>query len=357
MSIELKGLEEWLRLGSIHTKRSETSISAEYKKPNDLTYSIHGGNVSVHHYIVGPMQGSYTDSIVTLSQFAILSYELNEPLSPADMRTTFGHFQDLFVLLTDSEYNISWPTIQLNEGQAAHDYTMYFLRNKTEDEPPRHYECPTNFVLLKESFGNVIENWLTKREQFGPGFYLYLGVRRGMKLYAEHRFVNLVWGMEALHRRKAASESTAERHAGERVTKILAQVSPAKDRKWLRGRLKYAHEPPLEQRIFEVIMELPINLERHRLRTFSNKCANLRNQISHFGTITHDKDYQSFMIELSHFADALAALYHSLILHEIGVGANIINQWVFDSFQSFRNKVRLVQVGLLDEDVLKPVAG
>ena len=42
----------------------------------------------------------------------------------------------------------------------------------------------------------------TKREEFGPGFYLYLGTRRGMALYAEHSFVNLIWGLEAFHRKK-----------------------------------------------------------------------------------------------------------------------------------------------------------
>ncbi|MDA9393123.1 hypothetical protein WN73_21680 [Bradyrhizobium sp. CCBAU 45394] len=62
---------------------------------------------------------------------------------------------------------------------------------------------------MRDAFGDIWSNWKQKREEFGPGFYLYLGTRRGLSLYPEHRFVNLIWGIEAFHRTEYAADAKA----------------------------------------------------------------------------------------------------------------------------------------------------
>ena len=54
-------------------------------------------------------------------------------------------------------------------------------------------------------FGAIWSRWKAMRDEFGPGFYLYLGLRRGMAMYIEHRFVNLIWGLEAFTARRAVA--------------------------------------------------------------------------------------------------------------------------------------------------------
>jgi len=39
---------------------------------------------------------------------------------------------------------------------------------------------------------------MEKRRKHGPGFYLFLGALRSREMYVEHRFANLVWGIDAL---------------------------------------------------------------------------------------------------------------------------------------------------------------
>jgi hypothetical protein len=89
---------------------------------------------------------------------------------------------------------------------------------------------------MQETFGHIVSAWRRKREQFGPGFYLYLGVRRGMQLYPEHRFVNLIWGIEAFRRRKHPEFPADEIKM--KACIIIEQVSEKKDKKWLKGMLK-----------------------------------------------------------------------------------------------------------------------
>jgi hypothetical protein len=78
----------------------------------------------------------------------------------------------------------------------------------------------------------------------GPGFYLYLGLRRGPPPYIENRFVTLITGLEALHRK--IKNDAEERSVKEKVSRIIASVVNKNDRKWLTSRLKNAHEPNLE---------------------------------------------------------------------------------------------------------------
>jgi len=139
-----------------------------------------------------------------------------------------------------------------------------------------------------------------------------------------------------------------------KVSRIVGQIELAKDKEWLETKLKNAHEPNLEQRIFDVLSEVPINLEADRVCSFAKRCAGLRNEISHFGSQRHGENYQEFFRELTDKSEALSVVYHALILHEIGIEEKILNWWIYEAFHSFRRKRALVEVGLLDAEALKP---
>ena len=125
------------------------------------------------------LASQYADKL-ELNEAVSLARRLEKPATLENMRMEFGLFEDLFVLLTDSEYPLKWPTIHLKDGKTKWAYKWYFLRVRPDEEPPKYYESPTNFIQLRAKFGDVVSAWLNKREKFGPGFYLYLAVRRGM---------------------------------------------------------------------------------------------------------------------------------------------------------------------------------
>ncbi len=354
LEIQLKGFEEWLRLGSITAIRTKSKISAKYARVKDIRYGLGNGNIEVKYHILGPQLGESREDTLELKETVSLVYRPEKPATLGDMRTEFGLFQELFILLTDSEYVLDWPSLRIRLGPKNREYKWYFWRLKTSEEPPKAHECVTNFVQLRDSFGDIVSAWRNKREEFGPGYYLYLGVRRGVKLYAEHRFVNLIWGIEALHRKKKIDEPEAELKVKEKVRRILDKIDVAKDKKWLESRLKTAHEPTLEQRIFDVLSSVPINLEDEKIRMFARRCAELRNDISHFGSQRHGGSYKDFLEELMKMSEALSIVYHMLILHEIGVEEEILKWWIYQGFKSYQNKRSLVDADLLDASVLKP---
>jgi ApeA N-terminal domain 1 len=252
-------------------------------------------------------------------------------------------------LLTGSDYSLEWPLVCFQNNSKC----RWYFRRLRSNEPLKdidYHNTITNFVELRDQFGSIWSKWVAKRAELCPGIYLYLGTRRGMPLYEEHRFVNLIWGVEAFHREKTRLwRSDALK---EKIDRIVGQVALETDKKWLRERLKHAHEPPLEQRIFEVFKTLPIGLDEGRLRAFSKACAKLRNDISHFGGDRHRESYLEFIRDLDRKSDALSILYHALLLHEVEIDATILSRWINDSFGSYAIKMHFAQAGLLDQNML-----
>jgi len=356
LEIDLTGLEEWFRLGSIESNRTETTLSVSYNQDGVEHFKFGNAEFAITYDLRGPSLGKYKTDKLQLTETVSLKITLRGPVTLTEMRDELGNFEDLFVLLTDSEYCLTWPTIAVQMEKRRWTYKWYSSRLHSDALPPRIHESPTNFAQIRGRFGDIASAWKKKREQFGPGFYLYLAVRRGMKFYVEHRFVNLIWGLEALHRKKHSgmSPAPAEVKLKAKIDRIVNQVKPAADRKWLEKRLKNAHELRLEQRIADVISGVPINLDVKNIRTCAKRCAELRNDISHFGSQRHGESYQEFVQELVKISEALAVVYHMLILYEIGIDEKTLNWWVYEGPRAYREKRALVEGGLLDANALKP---
>jgi hypothetical protein len=349
LEVALEGFEEWFRLGSIETVADESKLSATYSKPDDAVYASDDGTLSIQFRIDGAYPGTHRGDKLSLKELPSAVWSPTRASQLEEMQTEYGLLEDLLILLTDSDYCLDWPVVSPTKD--IH-YKWYFLRHKGRATvaAPEYFECWTNFIQLREQFGSIWASWKQKREEFGAGFYLYLGTRRGLKMYEEHRFVNLVWGIEAFHRVKMPPPDATR--LSEKIERIVNQVAGEKDKKWLSSRLRLAHEPSLAQRIFEVLEVLPIDLDQERLREFCDACAKLRNDISHFGRPQNASSSLTFIRELDRRSTSLTTLYHALLLLEIGVDVRIVRYWVCEGVSSFSIKRNFVEAGLLDPAVL-----
>jgi len=350
--VPLAGFEEWLRLAAIKVTSSNRVVSVKYKRPKDAVYPTADGKLSIHFESAGDSSGTVFGMTLSLKETASAVLRFRKPLALKDLIAQYQLLEDLLLVLTGSDHTLDWPWIAADKTAR---YRLYFpkLGSKAASPPPKAHECVTNFVQLRERFGDIWSGWKKKREAFGPGFYLYLGTRRGVRLYIENRFVNLVFGLEAFHRIKFPS--SGETRLDAKIERIVAQVSRATDKKWLARVLKHAGEPPLDQRLYATLREVPLGLDQTRLRRFCEECGKLRNDISHFGGQRHNETpYNDFILDLESKGQALAALYQALLLYEIGIDAKIIKAWMFDGFGSFPIKYHFVKADLLDKSVLDP---
>jgi hypothetical protein len=351
--VPLAGFEEWLRLNAIKVTSSKRMVSIKYKRPKDAVYRTADGKLSIHFESAGDSSGSVFGMAVSLKETASAALRFTKALALKDLIAQYQLLEDLLLMLTGSDHTLEWPWIVTGKSER---YRLYFLKpgSNAAASPPKAHECVTSFVQLRERFGEIWSDWKKKREAFGPGFYLYLGTRRGVRLYIENRFVNLVFGLEAFHRRKYPPSGATKLDA--KIERIVEQISLEKDKKWLAQVLERAKDqPPLGQRLYATLREVPLGLDETRLKSFCEVCGKLRHDISHFGGQRHNEtSYNDFILDLESKGQVLATLYQALLLYEIGIDVGIIKSWMFDGVGSLPIKYHYVKADLLDKSVLNP---
>jgi len=311
--ISLAGFESWLGLGAPQIRRTRMGLVAGYKQPEAHLYKLMDATLEMRTDLISKFDRRAT---VTLTQCGELIYTPHKPVTLDGVKNIVARIEDLFVLLTNFERSMGQPQIQI-VGQTEWG-DLHFSQIVRSSEDLDFLECWITFPQIAENFGAIVDLWFSRHSEFGPAFHLYLGNRRGVRLYEEHRFVNLIWGLESFHRRA---------------------TDPS-------GTLKRNQEPSLETRISDNFLGLPIDLTKDQLHAFAKKCADRRNDISHFGGLRTQTPYDGLVLELRSLSDALDPLYHACILQKIGVSDEHI-RWTFcRASGGFKVRHALRNVGL-----------
>ena len=354
--IPLSGYEEWLGLGSIQELRTSRMVSAKYKRRQKAKYLLTSGSLTLDFDLRSQLSGARRSSEFTMKETSSACLQFAQPQDTEEIKKQYFLLEELLIMLTTTDYALDWPFVGLDKNRRAR---LYFQKHfdRALVSAPEFRHCVTNFPALRDTFGDVWETWKAKREELGPGAYLYLGTRRCVQLYIENRFIMLVSGIEAFHRRRhKPSEATALQ---KKVERILGQITQSGDKKWLAKKLEHADEPSLGERIFETASKVPLGLDCIRLRKFADACNRLRNDISHFGGLRPSYStesavtYDEFLMKIQELSEVLAVIYQMLLLWEIGVGEERLKWWVFNGFYSFTIKTYFAKVGLIDESEVR----
>jgi len=349
LRIELAGLEEWLRLESIQVDyefrdQTHTEFKVSYKN-HKFEYEIPMAKVSIENLILGVSPIRLSDlplAEVNIRQTNWLIYTPVKKSALAELRTAFLQIEEVIALLVGQYARLDWPTFVGSNGEFETWYTLYSFRGpKGENLPPWPFLW-TTFAVLQDRFGDLLSLWQTNIEKYGAGYELYIASLRNPIPHPEHQFVNLVWAIESLHRgwQRKVEESARVLSRKTKIGDILKRFAEPADKKlrdWLKGKLRYAYEPILEERIIEAFNRLPFGIDADQLRAFAVRCARRRNDISHEGGRRPGEDLESFRTEIRELAEALRYLFHALLLHEIGIGSDILLKTMTQSALAERN--------------------
>ena len=245
-------------------------------------------------------------------------------------------------MLTNSEVRLPFATVRV--GPDLSPVTLYATRRSQKGKTAEPHEFWTTFQLIADNFGALADGWIRKAEDLGAAFHLYTATRRGEHLFTEHKFVNLIWGLEALQRR--VGPVVDNQRSETKISGMLDRIENAADQKCLRKLLKRAADPALKDRLAAILGRLKLPVDQKALRRFAQRCAEARNDISHLGGPRHGTSYTAFVVELHKFAQALDPLYHALILQEIGMSLDLLHQVLLSGRQSMWVRDALREVGL-----------
>lgn len=349
--IPLGPLRAWVDHPMPSYDKAENGFVVHYAAEPRFEFTLTLGQLAVA--TVSTAHASSIDRWLTVTQQAWIEFNLTDPVDLEKAAQLYFDIEDLLILLTNYECTFDWPVMRFPGVDL--DCTVYCTRRRPVESTFSAIECWLLFSHIREGFGAVVQQWLDLREEFGPAFHLYLGTRRGVDLYEEHRFVNLIWGLEAFHRHTTQSADNTRIEA--KIARIIGGLDPnltARDRKWLNGVLERALEPSLADRLFAIFSELPLRLTEERVRAFAKQCADRRNDISHRGGPAQREDYGAFVLELHHFADALNHIYHAAILLRLGISCQQIEHIFFDQPSSFYICHSLKDAGLQSDVASTP---
>lgn len=357
LRIEMTGLEDWLELDSILVgpecaRDDDVEVKICYKQ-HQLNFPTLGGTISIKSLTTGADVFSFFSTHprrdVQFQQTYYLVFRPDALSNISAMRNIRTKLEEFFALLLGSYHRLAWPILVHKEEPYDNSSTLYFYRG-APTQPVNRYFLWVTFDRIRDVFGTLFREWQVGSETFGAGYYLYVSSLRNPHTYPEDRFMNLVWGVEALHRKWLAESESSERvvrekERVERTLNLLPQGS--EDRKWLRKNLAYAHEPSLQARILECLRKLPFTFGKSQLEKFAKACADRRNDISHEGGPRGSVDYGSFHEGTIRLSEALGHLFHALLLHQIGLAPELLCDMMTTSWVAERRiKPALADVGL-----------
>jgi ApeA N-terminal domain 1 len=279
MRVELLGLDKWLGLNSIRVvgdvrEGDDVEVRISYRN-HEIKYETPTADISIENLILGVSPfGSLFDapeSEINIRQTNWLIYSPKTSGGVSGFLLVRRRTEELISLLLGTYFSLDWPTLVVKNDNFDAWYKLYFYRGTSHGSAPSVYFLWTTFPSVRHSFGHLLYRWQEMVMRYGAGYELYIAPLQDPLPHPEHSFVNLVWAIESLHRnwQRDAAESARDSDTKRRVNEILERFDQPADksvRQWLKGKLKYAHEPTLETRIFEAFGRIPIALDPTQLR-------------------------------------------------------------------------------------------
>lgn len=338
LQINLDSLGDWASEPAIKVTKTSRGAASRASKPKVHTFKLPDKTLRLRTDIRCTVSSDWCRSS-TIKQETLLESEPKARQTLEAVRKDFHLLEDLLLMLSDVDVILPWPTVRY-EKEAG---TYFFERRRTNPQKVEILKSWAALAWLGDSFGKLLANLVAQQDILGPGLYLYLGVRRGTGLYLENKFSTAIFGLESLHRRVGINQTQAKLEA--KIARIIEDVKLPRDKDWLSGRLRNAGEPSLEERLFLTFSELDIGLDVKALRAFAKECADVRNQVAHFGG-QRDGGYDAFIQRMFILNEAVRPLYHAVLLSRIDFDRERIRRYFHMSPYSVMRKRMLKDAGL-----------
>lgn len=342
LTIPLENAWPWLGRSMPVGEHIDHNYEIKYPLPDDTSFKISNATIRISSSY--NVSFNTAERVANVKPHAEIRFDFDAPGTLESAQGVYLDFEDLLVILTNQECGLDWPKACVSGSDASG--VLYFSMRRKIGGTISHLYCWLPYPEIEHAFGNILDEWLKKRTEYGAAFHLYLGTRRGDQLYAEHRFINLIWGLEALHRKRwpKRQENPKLKAKLERILEALSGIVNSKDRADIRK--AFEREPTLESRLQEMFISLPIDVSKSAIKDFAKRCADCRNDISHHGGPRSGASYDGFPLKLHELSSALAPLYHLLILTAIDVPSEIVQGIFIKSHKSFRERAYFKRVGL-----------
>ena len=324
LTFSIEGIDEWVGISGIEVDHQleQQAATISYKLPENITLKLDNGMELLIAFSWQPPPFSAVPKEAKVSQktnFHLISRnicELDMFISIANKLTTFLCFAINEIVCLDSMSTVfDTPHQDVREGlRKMNSVNIYSHSPSYSEDNPEIYRHNMlfRFEEIQGNTENIINNWIKRYELFASAFHLYFWARRDAYPYLEVRFLSLIQGLEAYHRR-ASNEKEMDEIEFEKLIENLIELCPEERKEWLRGKLRHGNEVSLRKRIkrfIEPFKDLFGNEKKRR--KLINRIVDMRNDL------THPSSNSEYIEDLWVLCQKMEALFQLHFLQLIG---------------------------------------
>jgi hypothetical protein len=161
---------------------------------------------------------------------------------------------------------------------------IYYSSISFAEQPPKiHWHMMLfRFPEVKETFDEIISKWLEAYEVIAPALGLYFSTKNNAHRYLDSQFLSLAQGIETYNRRTCTETQMPEAEFEHFREQIIESCEEEK-RDWLRGRLLFANELSLSQRLKKTMAPFKKHIGNSDTRDkLIRKIVDTRNYLTHY---------------------------------------------------------------------------
>ena len=293
LTFSVEGIDEWVGISGINVDYQEAdpipTATISYQPLADVLFNLNDSmQLLITFKWTSPGFPSINEAgISQKTYFKLVSREareLSDFISVAEKITTFLCFAtdqtvslDGLSATSDNRCKVIWDgTTELIT------INIYYPSQSYSKEEGRIYQdyLLFGFEQIRNDAEERIKNWIEICEKMEPVLDLYFFAKMETQLSPKTRFLALVQGLEAYHRRTSNEKRMHEAEFEELVKNLIDQC-PEEHREWLKGKLD--NEVSLRQRLRGIIKPFnDIIGNRTKRESLADKIVNIRNYLTHY---------------------------------------------------------------------------
>ena len=300
-TFSIEGIDEWVNISGIQINNDfkNKKYTINYSPPEEISIALKNGmELQIIFSYTVPFAPKIKEAKFTQkTYFKLVSKQgstFDDFISIAHKVTTLLCFAiDDIVCIDDVSLASNKILRKIDNGRTRpYPIKTYYpsYPYSTQVAKIEPYQMLFQFNDIKNKIELIFDGWLNAYEIIEPSLNLYFSTKVGAYKYLDSKFLALIQAIESYHRRTSDDKRISEEKYLEIVKKLIA-CCPEEDQDWLNGKLKYANEISLAQRLKRVIepyKEIFGNTKDRNI--FIRKAVDTRNYLTHY-----DKSLKSNM--------------------------------------------------------------
>jgi len=339
LSIHCSYLDDWVNISGFNIQHlsDKKELLIKYKWPESIQVSVNDDlkiSIVVHADL---------PTISVVQKEACIKQKTFIRIEPSKAKSLEEYWSIMYHIQNFLSFGVTEPVhplaiegiteahkIVIGKGKTYHPPISIFYKLPDisyVSKPLMPFDMLFTFKDVSERFEVLLRNWFEKAEMLKPVYDLYFGTLYNPRMYLQHKFLSLVQAIESYHRRTMRNYELPEDEHQKRITEILDSV-PSNYRKWLEWKFKYSNEPPLRQRLEDILEVCSEVLDEFidDKSLFVDKTVDTRNYLTHYDPELKERSAEGE--ELHRLTQKLKRLLEICLLKELGFNSDDIESLI-----------------------------